>query len=96
MHLIKAVVFRGVGIVTDYGLDGWGSNPGRGKIIPFSTLSRLVLQPTQPTIQWVPGVISLGVKQLGCEAVQSPPSSAEVKNSGAIPPFPDTSSWHGA
>jgi hypothetical protein len=34
------------------------------------------------------GGISPGVKQLGHEADYSPPSSAEVKNGGAIPPFP--------
>jgi hypothetical protein len=30
----------------------------------------------------------LGVKQQGREAGHSPPSDAEVKNCGAIPPFP--------
>jgi hypothetical protein len=34
----------------------------------------------QPPIQWVPGVLSLGVKRPGSEADHSPPSSAEVKN----------------
>jgi hypothetical protein len=42
--------------------------------------SRLVLGPTQPPIQWVPGTLSPGVKQMGCEAHRSPPSSAKVKN----------------
>jgi hypothetical protein len=32
----------------------------------------------------------------GCEADYSLPSSAEVKNGGAIPPLPYKSSWHGA
>jgi hypothetical protein len=31
-------------------------------------------------IQWVPGAISLGIKQPGREADHSPPSSVEVKN----------------
>jgi hypothetical protein len=53
-------------------------------------MSGLALGPNQPPIQWVPGVISLGVKQLGCEADHSPPSSAEIKNGGAIPPLPHT------
>jgi hypothetical protein len=35
---------------------------------------------TQPPIQWVPGILSLGVKRPECEADDSPPSSAEVKN----------------
>jgi hypothetical protein len=38
------------------------------------------LDPTQPRIQWVPGILSLGVKWPGREADYSPPSSAEVKN----------------
>jgi hypothetical protein len=33
-----------------------------------------------PPIQWVPGALSLKVKQPGCEADHSPPSSAEVKH----------------
>jgi hypothetical protein len=36
------------------------------------------------------------VKQPAREADHSPPSSAEVKNDGAIPPLPHTSSWRGA
>jgi len=37
-------------------------------VFVFTTASRPALGPTQPPIQWVPGVLSLGVKQLGCEA----------------------------
>jgi hypothetical protein len=36
--------------------------------------------PTQPPIQWVPGVLSLGVKRPVREDDHFPPSSAEVKN----------------
>jgi hypothetical protein len=36
--------------------------------ILFTTASRTALGPTQPPIQWVPGVLSLGVKRLGREA----------------------------
>jgi hypothetical protein len=46
----------------------------------FDTASRPAVGPTQPLIQWVPGTLSLGVKQVGHEADHSPPSSAEVKN----------------
>jgi hypothetical protein len=49
-------------------------------IFLFSTVTRTVLGPTQPPIQWVPVVLSLGVKRPGCKADHSPPSSAEVKN----------------
>jgi hypothetical protein len=34
-----------------------------------------------------------GLKWPGCEADHSPPSIAEVKNDGAIPPFLHKSSW---
>jgi hypothetical protein len=37
-----------------------------------------------------------GLKRQGREADDSPPSSAEVKNCGAILPLPHTPSWRGA
>jgi hypothetical protein len=41
--------------------------------------------------------LSLGVKQPGCEADHSPPSSAEVKERIELPLHsPNTPSWHGA
>jgi hypothetical protein len=52
----------------------------RLEIFLFTTASRTALEPTQPPIQWVPGALSRGVKQLGREADHSPPSSVEVKN----------------
>ena len=40
-----------VGILTDYGLDGPGSNPGGDEIFhPY----RPALWPTQPPVRWVP------------------------------------------
>jgi hypothetical protein len=58
------------------------------KIILFSITSRLVLGPTQPPIQWVPGTPSPVVKRQGREVDHSHPSNAEVEIDGAIPPFP--------
>jgi hypothetical protein len=48
-------------------------------IFLFTTVSRTVLGPTHPPIQWVQGAVSLGTKRPGREADHSPPSSAEVK-----------------
>jgi hypothetical protein len=69
-----------VGIATGYGLGDGGVAvrvPVGSRL--FSTSSRLALGPTQPPIQWVPGVLSPGVKRQGREADHSPPTSAEVK-----------------
>jgi hypothetical protein len=70
-----------VGIATGYGLDGRGSNPGRGKIFLFSTASGQALGPTQPPIQQVPGALSRDVKLPGRETQ----FSAEVNYGGAVP-----------
>ena len=40
-----------VGIATDYGLDGSGSNPGGDEIF---RQSRPALELTQPPVKWVP------------------------------------------
>jgi len=42
-----------VGIATDYGLDGPGSNPSGDEIFGPS---RPALVPTQPPVNWVPGL----------------------------------------
>jgi hypothetical protein len=77
------------------GVLGFDSRRGMG-IFLFTTVSKTALGPTQPPIQWVPAVLSLGVKRPGREADHSPPSSAEARMRGAIPPLPNTSSWRGA
>jgi hypothetical protein len=53
----------------------------RQRIFPLTSVSRPALRPTQPPVQWVPGVLSPGVKaRPGRDADHSPPSSAEVEN----------------
>jgi hypothetical protein len=51
---------------------------------------------TQPPIQRLLGFLSSGTKRQEREADQSPPSTAEVKNGGAISSFRHMSSWHSA
>jgi hypothetical protein len=63
-----------VGIATDYGLDGPGSNPGGDEIF---RPSRPALGPTQSPVQWLPG-LSRGWRRSGRGADPQPPSSAEV------------------
>jgi hypothetical protein len=81
---------------TCYGLDSRGSIPGRGKLFLF--------YPQRPDWLWGPPNLLFngyrgsfpGLKRPGLEADHSPPSSADVKNSGAVSPLPHTSSWRGA
>jgi hypothetical protein len=58
--IAKGIQDSSVGIATSYGLDGRGSIPEKSKIFLFSTASKPALGPTQPPIQWLPGVSSPG------------------------------------
>jgi hypothetical protein len=77
-------------------MDVWGSIPGRSKILLFSIVFRLALGPTQPSVirVCVPMVFSPGVKRPELKVDHRLPFNAEVKNGGAIPPFPHMSSLH--
>jgi hypothetical protein len=77
------------------GQPGFDCRQGQG-IFLYSTAARPALEPTQPPIQWVSGALSPGVKRPGREVDHSPPSGAEVKTGGPIPPLPYTSTRRGA
>jgi len=44
----------------------------------FTTIPGPALETTQSPINWVPGALSLGMKQPGHQADHSPPSSAKI------------------
>jgi hypothetical protein len=56
----------------------------RREIFVLTVTSRPTLGPTHSPVQWVPETPT-GIKRKGREFVSSPPSSADVKNGGAIP-----------
>jgi len=71
----------GAGIALVYESDdrGFDSRQGLG-ILLYTNVPRRALGPTQSPIQWVPGALSLWVKQSGREVDHSSPPSAEFKN----------------
>jgi hypothetical protein len=71
-----------VGIESRYGLDDRGVGvpvPVGSKTFTSPYRPDRLWGPTQPPIQWVPVVISLGVKRSGYEADHLPPAIAGVK-----------------
>ena len=74
-----------VGIATGYGLDGPGIESRWGRDFPH--LSRPALGPTQPPVQWVPG-LSWGKERPGRDADPSPLLVPWLRKSRAIPLLP--------
>jgi hypothetical protein len=77
-----------VGIATGYRLDGRGSILGKERYFSLVHSIQTGSGPTSLLSSGYRGFFPWGVKQPGHEADHSPPSSAKVKNGGAIPPFP--------
>jgi hypothetical protein len=59
----------------------------------FRRVSRLVMAPIQPPTDFVLGTLALREKRPGREGDRSPPSSARVTISTAVPLQPLMSSW---
>ena len=73
-----------VGIATDYGLDDPGPNPGGDEIFrPF----RPAMGPTQPPVQWVPG-LSRGVKCGRGMLLTTPPLIVPLSWKSRVIPLP--------
>jgi hypothetical protein len=70
-----------VDIANGYGLDGPGIKSRWGR--DFSHTSRPALWPTQPPVQWIPG-LSRGVNWPGRGADHPPPPSAEVESTAIL------------
>jgi hypothetical protein len=69
--------------------------PGRGRDFSLLHSFQTGSGSHPPSIEWVVGTLTSGVKRPGREASHSPPSSAQVKNGISIPPLPSTSLWRG-
>jgi hypothetical protein len=82
--LLSLDIRRGVGTAMGWTAEVW-FRAGEETFL-VSAASGLPMRPAEPLIQWVSGALSLGVKLAVCEGDHSPPSSAEVKNGGAIFP----------
>jgi hypothetical protein len=64
------------------------ADSGHGLVFLFDIPYTQGQAPVQPSIQWVKGVISTGIRRLGSEADQSPPPSYEEDKCGGIPHLP--------
>jgi hypothetical protein len=58
---------------------GRSASPGMGQESSLLQVVKIGSGVHQPSIQWVPGALSSGIKRQGREADHSPPTSAEVK-----------------
>jgi hypothetical protein len=85
-----------VSVPTGYWLDGQGSIPSKGKIVSLLHNIQAGSGAQPASYPMGTGGDFLGTKLLGLQADPFLPSSAEIKNGGAIPPLTRMSSWHSA
>jgi hypothetical protein len=86
-----------VGTATDYRLDDRGSILGRdGRFLSFPQRPHWLWGSPSLLSNRYRGALSWGAKRSMGEADHSSPSSAEVKNDDAIPPFSHMSPWRDA
>jgi hypothetical protein len=83
--------------VSDYGLDDRAievRSPAEVKIFfPLASVSKPALRPTQPPVQWVPGVLSPAVKaRPGRDADLSPHLVPRSRTSRSYTPLPQSAS----
>jgi hypothetical protein len=79
-----------VSIVPGYGLDDRAievRSPAGARIFPLASVSRPALGPTQPPVQWVPGVLSLGGKARPGRIPPLPPSASMACSGTALLTF---------
>jgi hypothetical protein len=82
-----------VSIVIVYGPDCRGSIPRQGQDYFVHSVRTGSGAPPSLFSNWYRWHFSVGLKRPEHSADLSPPSSAEVKNRGAIPPLPHMCSW---
>jgi hypothetical protein len=70
------------------------SIPGGARFFSFSQRPDRFWGPPSLLFNGYRGALSAWLKLPGREADHSPPSSADVKNDGAVPPLLHMSSWH--
>jgi hypothetical protein len=56
-------------------------------VVLFLTMSYPTLEPTQPSVQWVPGALPHDVKHQGRKSDHSPLPMPSIRIHGAIPPY---------
>lgn len=84
-----------ISIVTGYGLSTkeLKFKSQKSQEFPLLKVVQIDFGACQHPTQWVSVALSLGVKRPGCEAEQSPPSSAEDKNTWVYISTPHMASW---